>query len=138
LALLEKLLRLEQALQLTIPNAKPLAMDNNEIIDTWIGYKMSNGEREDHKEEKDASRWTFKADGTVTYQLANETRDKLERHWKIEYREDGPALFINNVETYRIITLENGILILESIKGDGIRHFYANESTYHQQKDQLP
>ncbi|HYH14120.1 MAG TPA: lipocalin family protein [Flavisolibacter sp.] len=113
-------------------------MDNNAIIDTWIGYKMSNGEREDLKEEKDASRWTFQADGTVTYQLANETKDKLQRRWKIQYSEDGPSLFINDVETYRIITLENGILILESIKGDGIRHFYANEQTYHQQRDQLP
>lgn len=113
-------------------------MDNNAIIDTWIGYKMSNGEREDVKEEKDASRWTFQADGTVTYQLANETRDKLERRWRIEYRESGPVLFINDIETYRIITLGNGILILESIKGDGIRHFYANENTYHQQRELLP
>jgi len=113
-------------------------MDNNAIIDTWIGYKMSNGDREDVKEEKDASRWTFKADGTVTYQLANETRDKLDRRWRIEYRESGPVLFINDIETYRIITLGNGILILESIKGDGIRHFYANDTTYHQQRELLP
>lgn len=99
---------------------------------------MSNGDREDVKDEKDASRWTFQADGTVTYQLANETRDKLDRRWRIEYRESGPVLFINDIETYRIITLGNGILILESIKGDGIRHFYANEATYHQQRGQLP
>jgi hypothetical protein len=113
-------------------------MDNNAIIDTWIGYKMSNGEREELKEEKNASQWTFKADGTVTYQLADETKDKLERRWKIEYRESGAILLINDIETYRIITLEQGILVLESISGDGIRHYYANDEAYHQRADQLP
>ena len=116
-------------------------MVNTDILDTWICYKISNGEREEIKEEKNAPQWTFIEDGTVTYLFTKDDAsgpDKLERRWRIEHRENGAILLINDEETYRIITLEDGILILESIKGDGIRHYYANISTYQQKKDQLP
>jgi hypothetical protein len=116
-------------------------MVNTDILDTWICYKISNGEREELKEENNAPQWTFSEDGTVTYLFKKDESsgpDKLERHWRIEQREKGAILLINEEETYRIITLEGGILILESIKGDGIRHYYANKATYEQRKDQLP
>lgn len=112
-----------------------------ELAGTWICYKMSNGEREELKEEKNAPQWTFKEDGTVSYRFTNNNihgSDKLERRWKIEHRESGPILLINEEDTYRILTLENGVLILESIKGDGFRHYYANSDTYAQNKETLP
>jgi hypothetical protein len=116
-------------------------MVNNDILDTWICYKISNGEREELKEEKNAPQWTFKEEGTVTYLFPNnanrEGTDTLERRWRIEHRENGAILLINDEETYRIINMEEGILILESIKGDGIRHFYATKDRY-QQKQELP
>ena len=116
-------------------------MINSDILDTWICYKISNGEREEIKEEKNAPQWTFKDDGTVTYLFTNNNRegtDTLDRRWRIEHRENGAILLINDEETYRIITMEDGILILESIKGDGIRHYYATKPTYDQKKEQLP
>lgn len=116
-------------------------MLEKDILGTWICYKMRMGSKEQLKEKNDTSKWTFKEDGTLSYEFVNgsESRpDPISRRWKVNYREDGPIILINDEETYRIIALENDVLILESIKGDGMRSYYANVAKYQLGVDQLP
>ena len=108
-------------------------MLEKDIINTWICYKISNGEREEWKEAANTSEMTFSADGRLTYKFLKDntaTNDSRERHWKIDYKNEMPVLLIHDEETYQIISLQDGILILESIKGDGFRHYYADTATF--------
>jgi len=108
-------------------------MLEKDIINTWLCYKISNGEREELKNESNTSEMTFREDGRLTYKFMGEDverHDALERNWKIEYRNDLPALLINGEDTDHSISLADGILILESIKGDGFRHYYADRATF--------
>ena len=111
-----------------------------DIINTWMCYKISNGEREDLKKEDNTSEMTFQEDGKLIYRFTRDkvsSGDPIDRNWKISYRNDMPVLLINEVETYNIISLEDGVLILESIKGDGFRHYYATIATFQFKKDKL-
>ncbi|HVG41291.1 MAG TPA: hypothetical protein VM888_06745 [Chitinophagaceae bacterium] len=111
-----------------------------EIINTWMCYKISNGEREDIKKEDNTSEMTFHEDGRLVYRFTKDnisSGDNLDRHWKINIKNDVPFLLINEEPTYQIISLQDGILILESIKGDGFRHHYATIATYEFKKESL-
>jgi hypothetical protein len=115
-------------------------MVEQDIINTWMCYKISNGDREDLKKEDNTSEMTFYEDGRLTYRFTKDnvsSSDSLDRHWKIEYKNDQPLLLISEEPTYNIISLDEGVLILESIKGDGFRHHYATIATYQFKKEKL-
>jgi hypothetical protein len=116
-------------------------MLEKDILGTWICYKIRMGSKEQVKQKNDTSQWTFREDNTLSYEfLTNDAKktDPMTRRWKINYREDGPVILINEVETYKIISLENNVLILESIKGEGMRSYYANVAAYQLGVDVLP
>ncbi len=115
-------------------------MLQKDIINTWMCYKISNGERADWRSEDNTSEMTFQEDGKLIYRFTRDNEssgDSINRNWKISYREDFPVLLINDIETYNIISLEDGVLVLESIKGDGFRHYYATIATFQFKKDKL-
>lgn len=115
-------------------------MVNQDIINTWMCYKISNGGREELKTPENTSEMTFEEDGRLVYRFTGgnmPNNDPIDRHWKISYRNDMPVLLINDQETYNIISLGDGILVLESIKGEGFRHYYATIATYEFRKDKL-
>jgi len=119
---------------------KNCVMIEKDLINTWMCYKISNGEREDLKQEENTSEMTFYEDSRLVYRFTKDnvsSGDSLDRHWKIEYKNDVPFLLINDEPTYQIISLENGVLILESIKGDGFRHYYATIATFQFKKETL-
>jgi hypothetical protein len=103
-------------------------------------YKISNGGREELKNETNTSEMTFQPDGKLLYRFTKDnvsSSDSINRKWSISYKNDTPVLLINDEETYNIISLQDGVLVLESIKGDGFRHYYATISTYQYNKANL-
>lgn len=116
-------------------------MLEKDILGTWICYKIRMGSKEQLKEKNDTSQWTFREDGHLSYEFfanGQSKSDPISRQWKINYTEEGPVILINDEGTYKIISLENDVLILESIKGDGMRSYYANVAKYQLGVDQLP
>jgi hypothetical protein len=115
-------------------------MNEKDLINTWMCYKISNGEREDIKSEDNTSEMTFYEDGRLVYRFTKDnvsSGDNLDRQWKVQYKNDAAFLLINEEPTYQIISLEEGVLVLESIKGDGFRHYYATIATYQYKKQTL-
>jgi hypothetical protein len=115
-------------------------MEEKDIINTWMCYKISNGGREELKSEENTSEMTFHEDGRLVYRFTNDnvsSSDTLNRHWKITNKNDTFYMLINEEPTYQIISLSEGMLILESIKGDGLRHHYATIATYQFKKESL-
>lgn len=116
-------------------------MQDKDLLGTWICYKIRMGSKEQLKEKNDTSQWTFRDDNTLAYEFltnGEKKTDPMTRRWKVNYREDGPVILINEVETYKVISLENDVLILESIKGEGMRSYYANVAKYELGVDVLP
>mgnify|MGYP003296299712 CR=1 FL=1 len=94
-------------------------MEEKDLINTWMCYKISNGEREDLKQEDNTSEMTFYEDGRLVYRFTKDnisSSDHQNRHWKIEKKNDTLFLLINEEPTYQVISLQDGMLVLESIK----------------------